>query len=422
MVVPLVFDLHIGLPQRDVAMNIIFSKTFKNVWILSLSNAIAGSTLPLMHLAGTLAGSSLAPSPDWATAPIALMILGTACSVMLVTRTMQRLGRKDGIYVFLAVGLAVCLLAAFALQTSSFVLFCLASFLLGSFNATLLQARFAAMESVSMEHRATAASMVMGAGIIAAFVGPEIAIFGKDLFPTAYQGSFLLAGFCIIISSLMLAFYKAGTSKGHVEKMEIQTKVSARKLFANPTFCLAVMSGAISYVVMSFVMTGTPISMHEIYGHSLTDTKWVIQSHIAAMFLPSFITPILVRYLGVRGMMLLGLMCYCVGIGVGYLNTNPGGFWTQLVMLGIGWNFLFIGGTTLLPSTHHEDDRFSAQSINDFTVFSFQAAAALSAGWALNLIGWLPMILICLIPIGIMVMALIWERSRIKNSLANDYT
>jgi hypothetical protein len=91
-------------------------------------------------------------------------------------------------------------------------------------------------------------------------------------------------------------------------------------------------------------------------------------------------------------------------------------------MLGIGWNFLFIGGTTLLPSTHHEDDRFSAQSINDFTVFSFQAAAALSAGWALNLIGWLPMILICLIPICIMVMALIWERSRIKNSLANDYT
>ena len=157
-------------------MNIIFSKTFKNVWILSLSNAIAGSTLPLMHLAGALAGSSLSPSPDWATAPIALMILGTACSVLIVTKTMQKLGRKVGIYVFLGVGLFVCLLAAFALQIRSFTLFCVASFILGSFNATLLQARFAAMESVDIEYKTTAASMVMGAGIIAAFIGPELAV------------------------------------------------------------------------------------------------------------------------------------------------------------------------------------------------------------------------------------------------------
>jgi MFS family permease len=159
--------------------------------------------------------------------------------------------------------------------------------------------------------------------------------------------------------------------------------------------------------------------MHEVYGHSLVDTKWVIQSHIAAMFLPSFITPIIVRHLGVRGMMLLGLTCYCIGIGVGFVNTSPQGFWIQLVMLGIGWNFLFIGGTTLIPSTHHQDDRFRAQSINDFTVFSFQAAAALSAGWALNLIGWQPMVLMCLIPVVAMLAVLIWERYTItrRNSL-----
>ena len=392
-------------------MGIIFSKDYKNAWVLSLSNAVAGSILPLMHLAGTLAGSTLAPSPSWATAPIALMILGTASSVVLVTRTMQNLGRKMGIYVFLGVGLLVCMLAMTALEFGSFSLFCLASFMLGSFNATLLQGRFAAMESVGIEHRTTAASMFMGSGIIAAFIGPEIALIGKDVFSTAYQGSFLLAAGCILISSVMLTAY---TPKLVPQAPDIKSNLPKAQLFKNPTFCLALASGTIAYVVMSFIMTGTPISMHESYGHSLTDTKWVLQSHIAAMFLPSFITPVLVRYMGLRGMMVAGLICYCLAIAVGYSDNSPQGFWTQLVLLGIGWNFLFIGGTTLLPDTHHENERFKAQSINDFTVFSFQALAALSAGWALNLIGWQPMVLLCLIPVAIMLMALLWERIKTR--------
>jgi len=316
-----------------------------------------------------------------------------------------------GIYVFLGVGLLVCMLAMTALEIGSFSLFCLASFMLGSFNATLLQGRFAAMESVASEHRTTAASMFMGSGIIAAFIGPEIALIGKDIFSTAYQGSFLLAAGCILISSVMLTAY---TPKLIPQDPDIESKLPKTQLFKNPTFCLALASGAIAYVVMSFVMTGTPISMHESYGHSLTDTKWVLQSHIAAMFLPSFITPVLVRYMGLRGMMVAGLICYCLAIAVGYSDNSPQGFWTQLVLLGIGWNFLFIAGTTLLPDTHHENERFKAQSINDFTVFSFQALAALSAGWALNLIGWQPMVLLCLIPVAVMIMALLWERVKTR--------
>ena len=391
-------------------MSIIFSKTFKNAWVLSLSNAVAGSTLPLMHLTGTLAGSRLAPSPDWATAPIALMILGTACSVVPVSRTMQHFGRKTGIYLFLAVGIMVCITAMTALKIGSFTLFCLASFILGSFNATLLQSRFAAMESVGIEDRTTAASMFMGSGIIAAFVGPEIALIGKDLFVTAYQGSFLMAAMCIVISAAMLSAYKPELLPVVPEATK---KIAGKHLFLNPTFCLALASGAIAYIVMSFIMTGTPLSMHEVHGHSLTDTKWVIQSHIAAMFLPSFFTPLLVRYAGLRGMILVGLTCYCIAIAIGYSDNSPQGFWMQLVLLGIGWNFLFTAGTTLLPSTHREEDRFKAQSINDLTVFSFQAIAALSAGWALQLIGWQQMVLFCLIPVSMMLLVLIWERVKV---------
>ncbi len=391
-------------------MSIIFSKTFKNAWVLSLSNAVAGSTLPLMHLAGTLAGSRLAPSPDWATAPIALMILGTACSVVPVSRTMQHFGRKTGIYLFLAVGIMVCITAMTALKIGSFTLFCLASFILGSFNATLLQSRFAAMESVGIEDRTTAASMFMGSGIIAAFVGPEIALIGKDLFVTAYQGSFLMAAMCIVISAAMLSAYKPESLPAVPEATK---KIAGKHLFLNPTFCLALASGAIAYIVMSFIMTGTPLSMHEVHGHSLTDTKWVIQSHIAAMFLPSFFTPLLVGHAGLRGMMSVVLACYCIAIAIGYSDNSPQGFWMQLVLLGIGWNFLFTAGTTLLPSTHREEDRFKAQSINDLTVFSFQAIAALSAGWALQLIGWQQMVLFCLIPVSMMLLVLIWERVKV---------
>ena len=397
-------------------MSIIFSKTFKNAWILSLSNAVAGSTLPLMHLAGTLAGSRLAPSPDWATAPIALMILGTACSVVPVSRTMQHFGRKTGIYLFLAVGIIVCITAMTALKIGSFTLFCLASFILGSFNATLLQSRFAAMESVGIEDRTTAASMFMGSGIIAAFVGPEIALIGKDLFVTAYQGSFLMAALCIVISAAMLTFYKPESMP---VAPEVKPKIAANQLFLNPTFCLALASGAVAYIVMSFIMTGTPLSMHEVHGHSLVDTKWVIQSHIAAMFLPSFFAPVLARYAGLRGMMLLGLISYCIAIAVGYSDNSTQGFWMQLVLLGVGWNFLFTAGTTLLPSTHQEEDRFKAQSINDLTVFSFQAIAALSAGWALQLIGWQQMALLCLIPVSIMLLALVWERIKTDKAQTN---
>ena len=272
------------------------------------------------------------------------------------------------------------------------------------------------MESVGIEGRTTAASMFMGSGIIAAFVGPEIALIGKDLFVTAYQGSFLMAAMCIVISAAMLTFYKPESIP---IAPEVKPKIAANQLFLNPTFCLALASGAVAYIVMSFIMTGTPLSMHEVHGHSLVDTKWVIQSHIAAMFLPSFFAPVLARYAGLRGMMLLGLISYCIAITIGHSDNSTQGFWMQLVLLGVGWNFLFTAGTTLLPSTHQEEDRFKAQSINDLTVFSFQAIAALSAGWALQLIGWQQMGLLCLIPVSIMLLALVWERIKTDKAQTN---
>jgi MFS family permease len=387
----------------------IFKKDFNQVWVLTFSSALAGSAMTMMMLVGSLVGRELAPSNDWATLPIATIVIGTAMSILPATRLMKLLGRKTTFYIFLGIGLLACALGVLSLELSNFFLFCGAAFLLGSCAAALQQIRFAAMEMVAFDAAATAASMVMCGGILAAVLGPELALWGSQLTEVRYQGSFLLAALSFLSAAVLLFFYRPAV----VVAEDVSTKarpVSA--LFRNPTFCLALASGVVSYVVMSFVMTGTPISMHHMHGHSLADTKWVIQSHIAAMFLPSLIAPYLYRLFGIRSMMVLGLLCYCAIIPLAYLDTSVNGFWMQLVLLGIGWNFLFVSGTSLLPTTYAHEDRFQAQAVNDVTIFSIQAAASLSAGWALSLVSWQVMVVVCLLPILLMVGVLVWERSR----------
>ena len=387
-------------------MKIISTPGFGNVWILTLSNALAASIMTLMILVGSLVGAELAPSPEWATLPIALTVIGTAASILPATACMQWLGRKYALWAFMALGVSACWLASSALEQQSFTLFCIAAILLGSTNAALQQTRFAAMEAVAPEYGPSAASVMMCGGIVAAIIGPELAVAGVHITAVDYQGSYWLAAATVIIGAVVLAFYKPTAVP------EVQRSVNANstwKIVANPTFLLAMTSGAVAFVVMSFVMTGTPISMHHTYGHSLVDTKWVIQSHIAAMFLPSLATPLLFNLLGIRGMMIAGLACYCGTIGIGYFDISVSGFWMQLVLLGVGWNFLFVSGTALLPRAYKKQDRFKGQAINDLTVFTFQALASLSAGWALGLINWQQMLMICLLPILLLAILLLVE-------------
>lgn len=383
---------------------------FFNVAVLAICNALAFSVTPLMMLLGSLLGAELAPSKGWATLPIAVMVVGTAAGIVPATQTMRRFGRKNGLWLFMALGAAVCLLVSHSLVVRSFELFCLCAFLIGVTNAAFQQTRFAAMECVALDQGVTAVSVIMLGGVVAAVVGPELAVFGRHLTTVEYQGSFWLVAATTVVACLLLVLYSPVTP----------IKVSAtgscrpiRELLKNRAFCLAVLSAVVAYVVMSFVMTGTPISMHNHYGHSLVDTKWVIQCHIAAMFLPSLIAPWLFRLLAVRGMMIAGLTCYCLAVITGLLDTSVMGFWYQLVMLGIGWNLLFVAGTALLPTTYLEGEQFKAQAFNDGTVFSIQALASLSAGWAISSISWQLMLLLCLVPVALLVVAL-WSTSTSK--------
>ena len=390
-----------------------FSKTFYNVWILFVVGSFSASVLPLMHTISSLAANNIIQSVSYATFPISLMIIGTAISVVFATFSMKHLGRKRGLMFLLSTGLCACLLAAYALDIENFYLFSLAAFLLGALNATIHQMRFVALEAVKEINHATAAAIFMSSGIFAAFLGPEIGFMGKDIFEVEFKGSFILAAILVAISMISLCLFNE--LKKEIKNIK-KTKTSTSKLLSNPIFVLALASGSTSYLVMSFIMVGTPLSMHEIHGHSLESTKWVIQSHIAAMFLPTFITPFLTKLFGFRKLINLGLILFTLASLIGFYGSSVSSFWFQLVLLGVGWNFLFFSATTILPQTYAPKHKFKAQTLNDTIVLSFQALAALSAGFALHFLGWDMMIIFCAIPILAMLMMLIWERKSVSNS------
>lgn len=381
--------------------------SYFSIVVLMCVSMLAFAVTPLMMLVGSLLGAELAPSSDFATLPIAVMVVGTALGVLPATKTMQRFGRKQGLWLFLALGIMASLLASYSLVLRNFWLFCLAAMCIGFTNAALQQIRFAAIEVAPPEKATTATSFIMLSGIFAAFLGPELAVWGKDFTAVPYQGSFLLIAVSTVFSALILVLFKQ-------TKAPIQETVAVarpiKSLLKSPMFCLAVCSGAIAYMVMTFVMTGTPISMHNHYHHSLVDTKWVIQSHIAAMFLPSLISPLLVRLMGLKGMMVSGLICYVLTVMAGFIDTSVAGFWVQLVLLGVGWNFLFVAGTVLLSKSYQAGEQYKAQSFNDSIVFSVQAMASLLAGLAISALSWQITLLVCMVPVTFMcVLLLRWR-------------
>lgn len=382
-------------------------KQYINVWILALVSALCFSVLPLLSLIGSLIGAQLAPAQQWATLPIAMMVIGTAAGVWPAARCMAWLGRKPAFFLFTLLALLTSLLAGQALSMRSFLLLCFCSFMFGFANAAFQQIRFAAMETVSPEKGPTAASIIMCAGIVAAIIGPELAVMGRYKTTVEYQASFWMAGGLLVAAMLILSAYRPAArrvSRAH------QHPRPMREMVKNPTLVLALTSATVAFVVMSFIMTGTPISMHMHHGHSLEDTKWVIQSHIVAMFLPSLFTPWLFKIFSVRGLMIAGLGCYAATVAIGLIDASVLVFWGQLVMLGIGWNFLFVSGTALLPSAYQPGEQYRAQALNDGVVFSAQAVASLSAGWAVSTISWHSVLLLCLAPMTLMTCLLIYHR------------
>ena len=367
----------------------------RNVWILTVCLALFMSLSVFMVFMAGIIGSTLAPVKSLSTLPVATIVVGTAVSIIPAIRLMSIFGRKkvflsSCVYTILLIGLCI-----FSIVNKSFYLFCFASFCLGGTVGVMQQFRFAAIESVELELRPKATAVVLLGGIVSAFLGTEIATLGKDYFDTDFVGSFIILSLLFIIAFILMCFFKPA------EKFKQQIDNSKRSLIdiiKQGSFIVAVCAAITGYVVMSFVMTATPVSMHIMDGFSLHHTKSVLQAHVIAMFLPSLFTALIVKYLGLTRMMLLGVIFFFASVFIAYSSHALNSYWWSLVLLGLGWNFLFIGGTNLLPKSYNENEKFKVQSINDFLVFGLQAIAALSAGWFVFNFSW-EVVLLSVIPL-----------------------
>jgi len=360
----------------------------RNLWVLALAQPLALSSTSMLILIGGILGSKLAPTANLATLPITLMVVGTALTSIPAAMIMKKTGRKAGMLFGFSLGLTGALINMLAAINGQFTLMLVGSALIGSANAFAQQIRFAAIDSVQNESQiSTALSIIMLSSLVAAFIGPETGVFGKNLIasPHGFAGSFLLLTGLYVAAMTALLFYQNETSETVSPDHPVRPLATIMK---QPIFIIAVVAATIGYGLMSFIMTATPISMHEMQHHSLENTKWVIQSHIVAMFLPSLFSAFLIRLFGIEKLIIAGVIAYIVVIIIALQGHELLHYWFSLVLLGIGWNFLFLGGTTLLPRSYNASEKFKVQAVNDFIIFGIQAIASLSAGAILFFAGW----------------------------------
>ena len=365
-----------------------------NIIVLTLSQIFSFTAAPVTVFLSGIIGSQISPLKSLSTLPMSISVVGIAIGAIFASKLMSITGRKVGFMVASIVNTLVSILAAYSIFVQSFSIYCVANFFLGMGMAFTHQYRFAAAESVNKDKVPRAISIILLGGIVSAFMGPSVANFSKDLFSNhIYVGSYLSLAALTFLPTIFFIFYK------NTSKIELSFKYSGRsylELVSQPRFLQAVISSAFGYAIMTFLMTGTPLSMHVIEGISLNKTSIVIQIHVACMFLPSLIAGNLVKRIGHSKMMYVGVGLYCLTVIISLFDQSFLNYMLALIFLGFGWNFLFISGTSLLVLTYKEEEKYRAQGFNDFIVYSVHALGSLSAGILIVLTNWKIMNLICI--------------------------
>ena len=365
-----------------------------NLIVLTLSQIFSFTAAPVTVFLSGIIGSQISPLKSLSTLPMSISVVGIAIGAIFASKLMSISGRKVGFIVASIGNTLISILAAYSIFIQSFSIYCVANFFLGMGMAFTHQYRFAAAESVSKDKVPRAISIILLGGIVSAFIGPSVANFSKDLFSNhMYIGSYLSLAALTFLPTIFFLFYK------NTSKIELSFKYSGRsylELVSQPRFLQAVISSAFGYAIMTFLMTGTPLSMHVIEGISLNKTSIVIQIHVACMFLPSLIAGNLVKKIGHSKMMYVGVGLYCITVVISLFDQSFLNYMLALVFLGFGWNFLFISGTSLLVLTYKEEEKYRAQGFNDFVVYSVHALGSLSAGVLIVLTNWKIMNLICI--------------------------
>lgn len=387
----------------------------RQVLRLALAQVLFMTASVMVATVGGLAGSRVASSPTWATFPVAAMLLGSAAMTIPASLWMARVGRRNGFLAGACLGVLGGLTAALGVYLSSLALLATGTFLIGAYNAFAQFYRFAAGEVSDPAFRPRAISLVMAGGVIAAFTGPLLARWGGPLFaPHTYLGSFLLLALVSVLAMILLL----GVRVPAPADADIKGPARPwRAIVRQPTYLVALFGAATGLGVMVLAMTATPIAMAH-HHHGLDASAMVIQFHVLGMFVPSFFTGSLIARYGVLPVMFTGVLLLGGHVAGALSGTGFFDFATALVLLGVGWNFLYIGGTTLLTGTYTAAEKSKAQAINDMAVSAVGLACSFSAGGLLAALGWATMNVILvpwLVVAGTAIGWLGWKRKRMLN-------
>lgn len=374
----------------------------KNIFRLAAAQALAGANSVVFYATGAIVGNAIAPSPSLATLPITLFVLGMAASILPFGALARTRGRKAAFRLGTGAGMVTGLAAALAVVLNSFLLFCLAAMLGGAYAAVALSFRFAATDGVAPARRARALSLVMGGGVAAGIIGPMLVTGTMHLWPAH---TFAVTFLAQALVAVLAAFLLRGVTPAEPTAASVRGGRPLREIVRQPGFATTVFSGAVAYMVMNFLMTAAPLSMH-MHGLSQQAANLGIQWHVMAMYGPGFFTGRLIQRFGaVR--MAAGLLITAASVAVGLSGLGVYHYWLSLILLGIGWNFGFTGASAKIIDFHRPEEKTQVQSLNDFLVFGVMIVGSFSSGVLLNAFGWNAVLWGSLVPVAVALLTLL---------------
>ncbi|WP_241503701.1 MFS transporter [Ferruginivarius sediminum] len=376
----------------------------RTVGVLAACQALAMTCSALVIAVTALVGQTLAPDRGLATLPLALQFLGLMATTTPASYFMKRFGRRAGFTLGAAIGVVAGLLGMQAILVDSFNLYCLATVLTGAFLAHAMYYRFAAADNAADEHRSRAISLVMAGGVLAAIMGPQLANWSKDLFaPIDFAGGYLVVAVLCGVQVVLVQFARLPKPR------PAERALGGRRLGAllrHPSLVLAIACGMVAYGAMNLIMSVTPPAMLDC-GHSFGSAAFVIQWHVFAMYAPAFFTGHLIQRFGVRAIVATGALFMLACVAANLSGQEIVQFAGALVLLGVGWNFMFVGGTTWVTQLHAEGEKAKVQALNDVLVFATVAVTSLGSGWIFDRLGWAAVNVAIVVPVVLVLLAVV---------------
>jgi MFS family permease len=391
----------------------------RNITLLSISQAIVGSNQAILGSIAALTAASMVADRSFATVPVSLMIIGTALATGPAAWLIHTWGRREAFIFGAAITIPAAVLAAFAAWISNFWIFCLALALLGTTAAFANQYRFAVADSVPANLKARAISWVLFGGVVAGFVGPQLAILSKDwISGGTFAASYLVMAALALAAAVVLSF----TRLAPIIKDREQRKGGRpfAELLRTANVVVPMVTASVSFALMVLVMVSAPLAMVYVCGHSPADAAFAIQWHIVAMFAPSFVTGTIIARIGANLTAGIGLLLIVGAAIVNLMGISVMHFVASLVLIGVGWNFGFIASTALLSSAYRPEEAARVTGLNEFVVFGVNALASIASGLLLQMLGW-QMINVLVMPVAALAILLLgWSDIARRRRRASD--